>query len=249
MTTMTQETTNNLIKAGIGAPSVEEMVRAGVHLGHQTTKWNPKMEPYIFGIKNTVHIVNLEKTLEELKKAMEFLKGIAAKGGNILLVGTSPAAKAVVIEAAALTQMPSVADRWLGGTLTNFKIINKRLEYFRELERKRDAGELKKYTKKEQHDFDEEIKKLQKKFGGIKHLMKLPEAMFILDPRKNDLAMKEAKLAKIPIVAMCDTNSLVNPSEINFPIPANDDAISSIALIASYVVGAISDGKKSIKTE
>src|SRR3989339_875773 len=246
---MMKETGNNLIKTSNNFPTAEEMAKAGVHLGHRTTKWNPKMEPYIFAEKNAVHIINLEKTSEKLEKAMEFLKGVTAKGGKILLVGTSPAAKAVVIEAAALTDMPNVSDRWLGGTMTNFKIMNKRLEYFRELERKRDAGELKKYTKKEQHDFDEEIKKLQKKFGGIKLLMKLPDTLLVLDPRKNDLAIKEAKIAKVPIVTICDTNFIMDPKEINFPIPANDDAISSVALIASYAVKAINDGKKLIKTE
>lgn len=241
---MTQENDKKIINISNDFPTIDEMSKAGVHLGHKTTKWNPKMERYIVGSKNTVHMIDLEKSLQALKTAMDFLRELAGSGANILLVGTTPAAKRVVLEAAEICQMPYVADRWLGGTLTNFKIINKRLDYFRDLEKKREAGELKKYTKKEQLDFDEELKKMQKKFGGIKNLIKIPNALVVFDPKKNDLAIKEAKRVKIPVVALCDTNFIMDPADIDFPIPANDDAISSIALIAGYIAKAISQGKK-----
>jgi len=138
--------------------------------------------------------------------------------------------------------MPYIAERWLGGTLTNFKIISKRLEYFRDLERKRDTGELKKYTKKEQHDFDEELKKLERKFGGIKNLTKIPDAVFVLDPKKNSIAVREANLSKVKVIALCDTN--LDPTSIDYPIPSNDDAISALELMAGAVVEAIEEGRK-----
>ena len=174
----------------LSVPTTEEMFEAGVHFGHRMTKWTPKMEPYIFGLKNNIHIIDLEKTLEKLKEALDFLKTLSANGGIILFVGTTPMAKKVVEEAAPACQMPYVSERWLGGTLTNFKIILKRLEHFRDLVRKKESGELAKYTKKEQHDFNEEIKKLERKFGGIKNLIKRPDALFVLSAKKNLLAIK-----------------------------------------------------------
>lgn len=241
---MANETENKLIDAGIKFPTADDLVKAGAHFGHRTTKWNPKMESYIFGAKNDVHIFDVEKTLEYLKKAMDFVRETASRDGTILLVGTTPAAKKVVIQAADDSQMPFVAERWLGGTLTNFKILAKRLHHFRDLEKKRDAGELQKYTKKEQNEFNEELKKLEKKFGGIKHLSKLPDALFILDPRKNFAAVREANISKVPVIALCDSN--IDPTGVNYPIPANDDAISSLAIITSCVVKAINEGKKQI---
>jgi len=241
---MSNETGNKLINENIQFPNSEDLVKAGAHFGHRTTKWNPKMESFIFGAKNDVHIFDVEKTLEYLKKATDFLREVASRNGKILLVGTTPAAQKIIIQAAEASGMPFVAERWLGGTITNFKIIAKRLNYFRELERKREAGELQKYTKKEQLDFDEELKKLEKKFGGIKHLIKPPDALFVLDPRKNSAAIKEANIAKVPVVALCDSNT--DPTSINYPIPANDDAISSLAIITSCVVKAINEGRKQV---
>lgn len=226
-------------------PTTEELAQAGVHLGHRTTKWNPRMEPYLFSVRNNVHIIDLEKTVQKLKEALDFLQSVAGRGGVILFVGTTPAAKKIVEEFAPKIQMPYVSERWLGGTLTNFKIISKRLEYFRNLESKKESGELKKYTKKEQHEFDEELKKLEKKFGGIKNLTKLPDALVVLDPRKNYLAIKEADEVNVKTVALCDTN--IDPTNINYPIPSNDDAFSALTLMASYITAAIEEGKKNIK--
>jgi len=236
MTTKETKNTNS-----VTIPSAEDMVKAGVHFGHRTSRWNPKMDQYIFTTKNDVHIIDLEKTIEKLNEALSFLKDVASKGGSILFLGTGPSSREIVEKTAQETGMPYVSNRWLGGTITNFKIISKRLEYFRELERKREAGELKKYTKKEQLDFDEELKKLERKFGGIKKMTKLPEALFVLDPVKNDLAIKEANLAKIKIVALCDTN--INPMVIDYPIPSNDDAVSALELMAKTAAQAIEEGK------
>jgi small subunit ribosomal protein S2 len=240
-----EKTTDKIAVLDSAIPSAEDMVKAGVHFGHKTTKWNPKMAPFIFGAKNNVHILDLDKTIEMLKSAVDFIKEVAQKNGIILFVGTSPAAKNIVEVMAKQAQMPFVSERWLGGTLTNFKIISKRLEYFRELERKRDIGELKKYTKKEQLDFDEELKKLERKFGGIKHLLKIPNAIFVLDPKKNYIAVREAKLSKVKIIALCDTN--IDPTEIDYVIPSNDDAIAALELMTKTIVSAIEEGRKNIE--
>ncbi len=230
---------NEIKKSSI--PTSEEMFEAGVHFGHQATKWTPRMEPYIFGLKNNVHIIDLEKTIEKLKEALDFVRTLSAGGGTILFVGTTPMAKKIAEEAAPACQMPYVSERWLGGTLTNFKIILKRLDHFRDLVRKKESGELAKYTKKEQHDFNEEIKKLERKFGGIKKLAKRPDALFVLSAKKNLLAIKEARAAGVKIVALCDTN--VDPTIVDYPIPSNDDAISALRLMADCVVRAIEEGK------
>jgi len=229
------------------APSVEEMMKAGVHFGHKTTKRTPKMEPYIFGAKNNINIIDLKKTVERLKEALDFVKKLTADGGIILFVGTAPVAKKIVEEAAPACQMPYVSERWLGGTLTNFKIILKRLDHFRDLVRKKESGELTKYTKKEQHDFNEEIKKLERKFGGIKKLTKKPEVLFVLSAKKNLLAIKEAKVAGVKVVALCDTN--VDPTIVDYPIPSNDDAISALRLMTECIVKAIEEGRRGMKMD
>jgi len=215
-------------------PSLEEMLKAGVHFGHRTSKWNVKMEPYIFTARNSVHIIDLEKTQEKLAKALKFIQGIKEKKGVILFVGTKVAVKEITSQTAKKCRMPYVNERWLGGTLTNFGIISKRLEYFRDLEEKNKKGELKKYTKKEQHQFGVELQKLEKQFGGIKKMLKLPEALLVVDVQKEKLAVKEARMKNVPVIGLCDTNS--DPSIIDYPIPVNDDAITSLKLILGIIV-------------
>ena len=215
-------------------PSLEEMLKAGVHFGHRMSKWNPQMEPYIFTNRNNVHIIDLEKTREKLNEALKFIQKIKDKKGVILFIGTKVSAKDITRQIAEKCQMPYVSERWLGGTLTNFKVISQRLEYFRDLEEKRKKGELKKYTKKEQHQFSVELQKLEKQFGGIKEITKLPEALLVIDIQKEKLAVKEAKMKNIPIIGLCDTNS--DPSIIDYPIPVNDDAITSLKLILGTIV-------------
>jgi small subunit ribosomal protein S2 len=229
-------------KIEIKLPTAEQLLEAGAHFGHKTSRWNPKMEPYIFGAKNAVHIIDLEKTLAKLKEAAEFAADVASKGGLIILVGTKPPVKKIIKEAAEASGMPYVNLRWLGGTLTNFKTIGKRLEYFRDLERKMAEGELKKYTKKEQLGFSRKLEEMEKSFGGIKNLIKLPEAIFVADLKENLLAVKEAKKSGIKVIAIADTNT--NPKLADFPIPSSDDAASAVRIIVETIVEAIKEAKK-----
>jgi len=214
-------------------PSLEEMLKAGAHFGHRTSRWNAKMESYIFTARNNVHIIDLEKTRQKLAEALKFIQEIKKKKGVILFVGTKVAAREITRQSAEKCRMPYVNERWLGGTLTNFKIISQRLEYFCDLEEKRKKGELKKYTKKEQHQFGVELQKLEKQFGGIKKMTKLPEALLVVDTQKEKLAVKEARMKNIPVIGLCDTNA--DPSIIDYPIPVNDDAITSLKLILGII--------------
>jgi len=218
-------------------PSLEEMLKAGVHFGHRVSKWSPKMEQYIFTARNNIHIIDLEKTREKLEEALKFIQGIKNKKGIILFVGTKVAAKEITRQMAQECQMPYVVDKWIGGTLTNFGVISKRLEHFRDLEKKKESGELKKYTKKEQHEFGLELQKLDKQFGGIKAMIRLPDALLVVDIHKEKLAVKEANMKKIPVIGLCDTNA--DPEIIDYPIPANDDASSSLKLILGIIVGVL----------
>ena len=218
-------------------PKLKEMLKAGVHFGHRTSKWNVRMAPYIFNIRNNVHIIDLEKARQKLAEALKFIQEVKKKKGVILFVGTKVSAKEIVRQTAEKCRMPYVNGRWLGGTLTNFKAISQRLEYFRNLEDKKSKGELKKYTKKEQHDFDVELQKLKSQFGGIKKLIKLPEALLVVDAQKEKLAVKEARMKEIPIIGLCDTNA--DPTLIDYPIPTNDDAITSLKLILGTVIKAL----------
>lgn len=232
--------------ARLPVPTLEAMVKAGVHFGHRTSRWHPQMAPFIFGQKESIHIIDLDKTRDYLRQALEFIKGIIKSGGVILFVGTKVASRQVVEEAAKETGMPYVSERWLGGTFTNFEVISKRLKYYRDLEAKFKSGELQKYTKKERHEFKVELQKLERCFGGIKNMLALPQAIFVLDARENALALKEAKMKNIPAVALCDTN--VDPSLATYPIPANDDAITSLKLLMASAVKVIKKYQKKVSS-
>lgn len=210
-------------------PVVEEMMAAGLHFGHKTSKTHPKMKPYIGGVKNTVHIIDLEKTKEKLNEALEALSSLRSEGKNILLVGTKIQITGMVKETAEILGLPYICERWIGGTLTNFEGISKRIQRLLEITKMKESGDIAKYTKKEQAKLEEERKGLEVKFGGIKNLTKLPDALFVCDMDENQLAVKEAKQKKIMTFAVCDTNC--DLSLLDFPIPANDDAASSIAYI------------------
>lgn len=219
----------------------DEMMKQGVHLGHRVSRLHPKMKDYIFGVRNTVHIIDLERTVLEFEKALNFIKEFIEKQGTILLVGTKTPLRKLVKGIAIECDIPYVSERWLGGTFTNFKIILKRIKYFRELERKKKEGELDKYTKKERVDFDKELKKLEMKFGGIKNLDEIPKAVFICDVKKDILAVKEARAQGVKIVAIVDTN--VDPNLVDYAIPANDDAITSVRYILEKVKDTIISAK------
>ena len=218
-----------------------EMMKAGVHLGHRVSKLHPKMKGYIFGVRNTTHIIDLEKTIVEFEKALNFIKELVEKQETILLVGTKTPLRKLTKEIANDCDIPYVNERWLGGTFTNFKIILKRIKHFKELEIKKKEGELEKYTKKERNEFDKELAKLELKFGGIKNLEKIPEAVFVCDIKKDILVVKEAIAKDIKVIAITDTN--VDPSLIDYPIPANDDAITSVRYILEKLKQVILSSK------
>ncbi len=215
--------------------SIQAMLKAGVHFGHRKSRWNPKMKPFIFGQKSEIHIIDLTKTLSYLKKALEFCSHLVSNGGKILFVGTMPQLKSLVAKAAQETQMPYVANRWLGGTLTNFDYIRKRVKYLIEQEKKLEAGEFERYTKFERGKIKKEIERMNEKMGGIKSMEKLPQAIFVCSAKHDYLAIKEARKKKISVIAITDTNA--DPDIIDYPIPGNDDAISSV----SYILDIISD--------
>jgi small subunit ribosomal protein S2 len=199
------------------------------------------MKKYLFGNRQGIHIINLEETQKALEEALIFAKSVCQRGGNVLFVGTKKQAAEAVKAAALGAGMPFVDKRWLGGTLTNFSAISQQLRKFKDLKRKQERGELVKYTKLEQLRFTEEIKKLEESVGGIQDLVRIPEAIFILDIRKDKTAFEEAKRRGVKIIALCDSN--VNPTEVDYPIPANDDAVKSIELFLGLLADACRDGR------
>jgi small subunit ribosomal protein S2 len=228
-------------KAGFNLDT-EEMARAGLHFGHKTSRIHPKMMPYLGGVRNTIHIIDIEKTKEKLEEALKFLQRLISENKILLIVGTKVQVKNLVKDLAQELALPYVIERWLGGTFTNFETIRKRVEYFKDLERKKKAGELEKYTKKERAKIDQELRDLEIKFGGIKDLERLPDAILVLDMKKDDLAVREARMKGIKVIAISHTNT--DPTLVDYPIPANDDAISSVKYILDKVAEVIKKTKK-----
>ncbi|MDO8584399.1 MAG: 30S ribosomal protein S2 [bacterium] len=222
-------------------PSLTQMLQAGSHFGHQTSKWHPKMKKFIFGSKNGIHIINLEETQKALETALGFVKKTSNRGGTVLFVGTKKQAMPLIEEAAKACAMPYVTKRWLGGTLTNFASMAQLIRKFKEMKRRMEKGEYAKYTKFEQMKLAEEIEILDGKVGGIQELTRIPDAILIFDIRKDKTALEEAKKRGIKIVAICDSN--VNPTFVDYPVPANDDAVKSIKLLADTFAAAIKEGR------
>ena len=220
--------------------SIEQMLKAGVHFGHQTRFWNPKMDPFIFGNRNKVHIINLEKTLEHLKPSVEFCKQLAAANNRILFVGTKRAASKVIKSEAERCDMPYVNYRWLGGMLTNYKTVRASIRRLEILKTQEEEGKFNDLTKKEVLGIKREMEKLERSIGGIKNMGGLPEALFIIDVNNEKIAVAEARKMGIPIIGLVDTNS--DPDSIDYVIPGNDDAIRSISLIARIISNACLDG-------
>ena len=223
------------------AEMLQKMIDAGVHLGHRKSKGHPKMKPYLFGIRQNVQIINVEKTLQKMQEAAAFLKEVAGRNGTILFVSTKMPAKPFTKEFAQRLSIPYVSERWLGGTLTNFPVISKRLEYFLSQEAQKAKGELEKYTKKEQLMIDRELEDLEKKMGGLKTLKQLPNALIMVDIEEHSTALREAIRMGVPTVAITDTNT--DPTLVNFPIPANDKSGKSVRFILDYLAAAIEEGK------
>lgn len=223
-------------------PEVVEMLKCGVHFGHRKSKRHPKMADFIFTTKDEISILDLEKTTQYLKDALAFAGSVSRAGGTVLFVGAKHQSREIIKEEAARAGMPYVNSRWLGGTLTNFAVISKMIKKYKKLKSEQEKGELAKYTKKEQLDLSRDMEELEGLIGGIAELTKLPEAVFIVDVKKDKTAVAEARRKKVPIIALCDSN--INPEELSYPIPANDDAIKSIRMMTALVADAILEGKE-----
>jgi len=222
-------------------PDLMTMLKSGVHFGHQLSKRHPKMEPYIFTAKSGFHIINLEQTQVKLEVALAFVKKVVSNGGTILFLGTKKQAKPIIEKYAKETDMPYITERWLGGTITNFQEISRVIRKLTSLKKQQTGGQLEKYTKKEQLDFTREIEKLEKMVGGVEKITKIPDAVFVVDMKKEKTAVAEAAKKNIPVIAICDTN--VNPEKIAYPIPANDDAVKSIEMITGLIADAVKEGQ------
>ncbi len=220
--------------------TLRTLLEAGCHFGHQTRRWNPKMKPFIFGERNGIYILDLKQTIMEADKAYTFLKNTAAHGGNVLFVGTKKQAQEAVANAAKRCNMPYINQRWLGGMLTNFVTIRSRINRMEELEAMIENGTMATLPKKEQAVLGKELEKLQRNLGGARDMKALPQALFVIDTKREENAIKEAQRLHIPVVALLDTNS--DPDEVEYGIPSNDDAISSIALMSELMADAVLAG-------
>lgn len=221
---------------------VLDMLKAGLHFGHQQSRRHPKMDPFIFTTRGGVSIINLEKTKTALTQAAAYARDVVGSGGTILFVATKRQARDIVLKAAQTAGMPYVVDRWIGGLFTNFNHVKSLIVKLETLKTQRASGDLQKYTKKEQLDFEEEIQRLEKLVGGLGSMERLPQALFIVDIKSEKTAVHEANAMKIPVMAMCDTN--VNPANIQFPIPSNDDATKAITYVTDILVEAVAEGRK-----
>ncbi|MEK7463061.1 MAG: 30S ribosomal protein S2 [Patescibacteria group bacterium] len=225
-------------------PVLEEMMRVGLFMGHKKSSTHPRMKPYIHTTRNAMEIIDMDMTLDALEKALEFIKSKIIKGGFIMMVGTTPVAKETVKEYAEKMGFPYVVERWLGGTLTNFKTLSKRVAYFKKLKDDKASGKLEKYTKKERLDIDREIVKLNTKFSGTENMSILPQAMFIVDATHNMIAVREGKKMGIPVIAMMNTD--LNPEIVEFPIPCNDRTKEGIKWVMEKLAVAVAEAKSAI---
>lgn len=222
--------------------AMKELLEAGVHFGHQVKRWNPKMKKFIFGERNGIHIIDLQKTADMLENAYNFIKGIYSKGGTVLFTGTKKQAQDVIAEEAERAGCYYVNQRWLGGTLTNFKTVRLSIEKLKKIEKMKEDGTYNLLPKKEVAKLETERTRLEKNLKGIKDMTALPDAIFIVDPRKEKIAIAEARRLSIPVIAVIDTNC--DPDEVDYPIPGNDDAIRAIKLITSKTAEAVLEGKE-----
>jgi len=221
---------------------MKQLLEAGVHFGHRSKRWNPKMRSYIFTERNGIHIIDLQQTITHIDKAYEFLRDVSAEGGTVLFVGTKKQAQETITQEAQRCGMPFVNERWLGGTMTNFRTIRSRIDTLLSLEQAKERGDFQQMTKKEGLTRERELEKLQHRLGGLRNLRRLPDALFIADVRREVNAVAEAKSLGIPIVAMVDTNC--DPDPIDYVIPANDDAIRAIRLITGKMADAVIEGQQ-----
>ena len=227
--------------------TMTQLLEAGIHFGHHTRRWNPKMEEFIFGDRNKIHIIDLEKTVPMLYNALEIIHEIAKKGGKILFVGTKRSASDIIASSAINCGQFYVNHRWLGGMLTNWETVSKSIKRLKDLESKIESGEINSLTKKEKLNIEKSKEKLELNLGGIKNMPDLPDAIFVIDINKEAIAVQEAKKLNIPVIAICDTNT--DPSNIDYPVPGNDDAVRSISLYCDLIGSAILSGMEENLTE
>ena len=220
--------------------TMKALLEAGVHFGHRTRRWNPKMKPFIFTERNGIHILDLQQTIARLEDAYNLVRDTVAEGGTLLFVGTKKQAQDNLAQAAQNCGMPFVNERWLGGTLTNWQTIKQRISYLLELEQRRDTGDFDRLPKKEALKLEQLIDKLNRRLGGLKNMSRLPNLLFIVDVRREGIAVKEGNILDIPVIAMVDTNC--DPDPINLVVPSNDDAIRAIKLISNLMSGAVNEG-------
>lgn len=220
--------------------NMKELLEAGVHFGHQTRRWNPKMKPYIFGARNGIHIIDLQKTVRLFKTTYEFIVRTVSEGYPVLFVGTKKQGHDSIVEESERCGMFFIVNRWLGGTLTNFQTIKKSIKRLKDIERMKEDGSINRYTKKEILKMEKELFKLERNLGGIKNMDELPGAIFVVDPRREKIAVKEGRKLGIPVIAIADSNC--DPDEIDFILPGNDDAIRAIRLFCSKIADACIEG-------
>ena len=226
---------------------VRQLLEAGVHFGHQTKRWNPKMKRFIFGSRSGIYIIDLEKTEQRLKVACDFLEDLAAKGQKVLFIGTKKQAKPILEAEAKRCGMPYVINRWLGGTLTNFQTIKANIDRMRELRTQKAGGFFERISKKDAKQFSHQLERLEESFSGLAEMGHLPGALFVVDIKREEIAVREANRLSLPIVAICDTNA--DPDLITHPIPGNDDAIRSIKVIVSLIAESILAGRRRFEVE
>ncbi|NQU99578.1 MAG: 30S ribosomal protein S2 [Parcubacteria group bacterium] len=228
---------------------LNDLLKAGVHFGHQTSKWNPKMSPFIFTKKEGIYIIDLQKTQVKLEEALNYVKDLASEGKKVLFIGTKRQAKDLVRKAAEECEMPYIVERWSGGAFTNFKTIKKQIQKLKDMKVKKEAGEFEKYTKKEQILFKDETERLERLFGGLVTMDVLPDAIFIVNSVHDFIPLKEAQKIGIPVISLVDTNA--DPEVIDYPIPSNDDAIKSIEFMCNIISKTIKDNYRDrvVKTE
>ena len=223
-------------------PSMEQLLEAGVHFGHQVRRWNPKMKSFIFTARDGVHVIDLGQTVDKLKEACEFVGSVAERGGKIIFVGSKKQARSIVVEEAKRAGAMYITERWIGGLLTNFEQTSKNIKKLKDLKAKKEAGEFKDRTKKEQLMIDRQIAKLERFYGGVEEMVKLPDSIFVIDVRREENACREAVKKGVPVVAICDTNA--DLFLVSYPIPGNDDAIKAIKIVTEAVADAYLEGRQ-----
>src|SRR5579884_638700 len=226
---------------------MKQLLEAGVHFGHQTRRWNPKMRPFIFAERNGIHIIDLQQTVQRLNAASQFVTNLVANGDSILFVGTKKQAQDAIKEEAERSGEFFVNQRWLGGMLTNFQTIQLRIRYMKDLEARKERGEFERLPKKEAQHLEEQMARLERTLGGIKDMRRLPGAIFVVDTRKEHTAVLEARRLEIPVIALADTNC--DPDEMDYPIPANDDAIRAVRLLCSKIADAVIEGRRELEAQ